>query len=110
MNEGVLTIDPDGHVLFANDRLSELTGFPTDDLIDRHVATLFAGEAPELISDASLEATLLRRDETQLPVKVWTRSISLGEKGGYVSHPDRSFGLSPGRTTCRGRTVHTIHS
>ena len=73
MNEGVLTVGPDGYILFVNDRLSELTGFPTDDLIDRHVATLFAGEAPELVSDASLEATLLRRDETQLPVKVWTR-------------------------------------
>ena len=84
MNEGVLTVGPDGLILFANDRLSELTGFPTDDLIDRHVATLFAGEAPELVSDASLEATLLRRDETQLPVKVWTRGISLGEKAATL--------------------------
>jgi PAS domain-containing protein len=46
MNEGVLTVDPNGLILFANDRSSELTGFPTDDLIDRHVATLFAGKAP----------------------------------------------------------------
>ena len=52
MNEGVLTVGPDGYILFVNDRLSELTGFPPDDLIDRHVATLFAGEAPELVSDA----------------------------------------------------------
>ena len=84
MNEGVLTVGPDGYILFVNDRLSELTGFPTDSLIDRHVATLFAGEAPELVSDASLEATLLRRDETQLPVKVWTRPISLGEKAATL--------------------------
>jgi two-component sensor histidine kinase len=85
MNEGVLTVGPDGYILFVNDRLSELTGFPTDDLIDRHVSTLFAGEENlELVAGASLEATLLRRDETHLPVKVWTRSISLGATGATL--------------------------
>ena len=84
MNEGVVTVGPDGYILFVNDRLSELTGFPTDELVDRHIATLFAGEAPELVPDASLEATLLRRDETQLPVKVWMRPISLGEKAATL--------------------------
>ena len=84
MNEGVLTVGPDGRILFANDRLSELTGYPTEVLIDRHIATLFAGEAPELVPDASLEANLLRRDETQLPVKVWARTISLGEKAATL--------------------------
>jgi PAS domain S-box-containing protein len=84
MNEGVLTVDPEGYIVFANDRLSELTGFPTDDLIDRHVSTLFAGEAPELVSDASPEAILLRRDETQLPVKLWARPILVGEKAATL--------------------------
>ena len=84
MNEGVVTVDPDGYILFVNDRLSELTGFPTDELIDRHIATLFAGEAPELVPDASLEATLLRRDDTKLPVKVWMRPISLGDKAATL--------------------------
>ena len=79
MNEGVVTVDPDGYILFVNDRLSELTGLPTDELIDRHVATLFAGEAPEFVR-SSLEATLLRRDDTKLPVKVWTRPISRGRR------------------------------
>jgi PAS domain S-box-containing protein len=84
MNEGVLTVGSDGYIIFVNDRLSELTGFPADDLIDRHVATLFAGEPPALVLGASLEASLLRRDDSQLPVKVWTRSISIGEKSATL--------------------------
>lgn len=84
MNEGVLTVGSDGYIVFVNDRLSELTGFPADDLIDRHVATLFAGEPPALVPDASLEASLLRRDDSQLPVKVWTRPISIGEKSATL--------------------------
>ena len=84
MNEGVLTFGQDGYILFANDRLSELTGIPPEDLIDRHVATLFAGEAPALVPNASLEASLLRHDDFRLPVKVWTRSISIGEKSATL--------------------------
>jgi two-component sensor histidine kinase/PAS domain-containing protein len=84
MNEGVLTVDPDGYILFVNDRLSELTGFPTDDLIDRHVATLFAGDPPALVPEASLEAILLRRDDSHLPVKVWARPITLEEKAATL--------------------------
>ena len=84
MNEGVLTVGSDGYIIFVNDRLSELTGFPADDLIDRHVATLFAGEPPALVLGASLEASLLRRDDSQLPVKVWTRPISIGEKSATL--------------------------
>jgi PAS domain S-box-containing protein len=84
MNEGVLTVGSDGYIIFVNDRLSELTGFPAEDLIDRHVATLFAGEPPALVPDTSLEASLLRRDDSQLPVKVWTRPISIGDKSATL--------------------------
>jgi PAS domain S-box-containing protein len=84
MNEGVLTVGSDGYIIFVNDRLSELTGFPAEDLIDRHVATLFADEPPALVPDASLEASLLRRDNSQLPVKVWTRPISIGDKSATL--------------------------
>jgi PAS domain S-box-containing protein len=84
MNEGVLTVGSDGCIIFVNDRLSELTGFPTDDLIDRHVATLFGGDPPRLVPDASLEASLLRCDDSQLPVKVWTRPISIGDKSATL--------------------------
>jgi PAS domain S-box-containing protein len=84
MNEGVLTVGSDGYIIFVNDRLSELTGFPAEDLIDRHVATLFAGESPALVPDASLEASLLRRDNSQLPVKIWTRPISIGDKSATL--------------------------
>jgi PAS domain S-box-containing protein len=84
MNEGVLTAGPDGRIIFVNDRMSELTGFRTEDLIDRHIATLFAGEAPELVPDASLEASLLRHDGTRLLVKVEARPISLGQKSATL--------------------------
>jgi PAS domain S-box-containing protein len=84
MNEGVLTVGSDGYILFVNDRLSELTGFPTDELIDRHVSTLFAGDPPRLVPEASLEAILLRYDDSHLPVKVWARPISLGEKAATL--------------------------
>src|SRR5436190_1098763 len=84
MNDGVLTVDPDGYILFVNDRLSELTGFPTDDFIDRHVATLFAGEPPALVPEASLEAILLRHDGSHLPVKVWAKLITLEDKAATL--------------------------
>jgi two-component sensor histidine kinase/PAS domain-containing protein len=45
---------------------------------------LFAGKAPELVSGVSLESNLLRRDDTQLAVKIWTRPISLGEKAATL--------------------------
>jgi PAS domain S-box-containing protein len=84
MNEGVLTVGSDGYIIFVNDRLSELTGFPADNLIKRHVDTLFAGEPPALLPNASLEARLLRRDDSQLPVKIWTRPISIGESSATL--------------------------
>ena len=60
-----------------------MTGCPSSqvfrkNLIDRHVATLFAGEAPALVQFVT-GGELLRHDD-RLPVKVWTRSISVGEK------------------------------
>jgi hypothetical protein len=78
-----------GQTLTFSDRLSELTGFPTDDLIDRHVATLFAGEAPALVPEASLEAILLRRNDSRLPVKVWARPITLEEKAATPDGHER---------------------
>jgi two-component sensor histidine kinase/PAS domain-containing protein len=84
MNEGVLTAGPDGRILFVNNRMSELTGFRTEALMDRHIATLFAGGAPELVPDASTEASLLRHDGTQLLVKVGARPISLGQNSATL--------------------------
>ncbi len=79
MSEGALTFGPDGVVLYVNGRLSELTGYPVEQLVDRDVATLFEGEAPTLAPDVSLEANLLRNDNTSLPVSVQARPLSIGD-------------------------------
>jgi PAS domain S-box-containing protein len=79
MSEGALTFGPDGVILFVNSRLCELTGYPAERLVHRHVATLFNGEAPTLAPEVSLEADLLRNDNTALPVSVWAHPISIGD-------------------------------
>jgi PAS domain S-box-containing protein len=79
MSDGALTFGPDGVILFVNNRVCELTGYSAERLVHRHVATLFNGEAPTLAPEVSLEATLLRNDNTVLPVSVWARLISIGD-------------------------------
>ena len=79
MSDGALTCGTDGTILYVNGRVSELTGHPADDLVGRRIATLFEGNGPPLNADASMEATLLRADTTSVPVKVWTRAISIDD-------------------------------
>jgi len=79
MSEGALTFGPDGVILFVNGRVCELTGYPAERLIHRDIATLFEGEAPSLAPNVSLEASLLRSDNTSLPVSVWAGPISIGD-------------------------------
>ena len=103
MNEGVLTFGSGWTTsCLPMTGCPSSQAIPPEDLIDRHVATLFAGEAPALVPNASLEASLLRHDDFRLPVKVWTRSISIGEKVCDVGHLNRSFNLPPSRATCHG--------
>src|SRR5215467_1232384 len=79
MSEGALTFGPDGVILYVNGRVCELTGYPAERLIHRDIATLFEGEAPSLAPNVSLEASLLRSDNTSLPVSVWAGPISIGD-------------------------------
>ena len=79
MSEGALTFGPDGIILYANERVSKLTGYPVEHLVDRDVRTLFEGEAPTLAPEVSCEANLLRNDDSSLPVSVWARPISIGD-------------------------------
>src|SRR5689334_20764329 len=79
MSDGALTCGTDGAILYVNGRVSELTGYLAEDLVGRNIATLFEGNGPPLDADASLEARLLRSDNTSVPVSVWTRSISIDE-------------------------------
>src|SRR5215468_7709811 len=76
MSEGALTFGPDGDILYVNGRLCELTGYPAERLVHRDIATLFEGEAPTLAPNVSLEASLLRNDDTSLPVSVWAGPFS----------------------------------
>jgi PAS domain S-box-containing protein len=79
MSDGALTFGRDGAILYVNGRVSELTGYPADDLVGRDVATLFEGNGPALNADLSVEARLLRSNNTSVPVKVWTHLISIDE-------------------------------
>jgi PAS domain S-box-containing protein len=79
MSDGALTFGMDGTILYVNARVSELTGYAAEDLVGRHVATLFEGNGPPLDADISIEARLSRSDNTSLPVKVWTRAISIDD-------------------------------
>jgi two-component sensor histidine kinase/PAS domain-containing protein len=79
MSDGALTCGADGTILYVNSRVCELTGYSAEHLVGRDVATLFEDGGPPAGADASLESILLRSDNTSLPVKVWTRSISVDE-------------------------------
>ena len=84
MSEGALTFGPDGVILYVNGRLCELTGYRAERLVHRDFATLFEGEAPTLAPNISLEASLLRNDDTSLPVSVWAGPISIGDSSATL--------------------------
>ena len=77
MSDGALTAGPDGVVLYVNDRLCELTGYPSSRLVGRDLASLFQGEPPALVPEATIEASLLRSGDNPTPVAVWSRPISI---------------------------------
>jgi len=79
MSDGALTAGPDGVILYVNDRLCELTGYPSTRLVGRHLASLFAGEPPKLVPEVTAEASLFRNGDDTMPVAVWSRSISIGD-------------------------------
>ncbi len=77
MSDGALTLATDGTILFANRRISELTGHAPESLVGLDFTSLMDGAVP-LPLDASSEASLLRKDGSALPVSVWAREISIG--------------------------------
>jgi two-component sensor histidine kinase len=77
MSDGALTAGADGVILYVNDRLCELTGYPSSRLVGRGLASLFDGEPPTLVLDATAEANLLRNGDAPMPVAVWSRPISI---------------------------------
>ena len=79
MSDGALTADPDGVILYVNDRLCEQTGHPSAGLVGRDFISLFAGEPPHLVPEVTVEASLLRNTGEAMPVAVWSRPISIAD-------------------------------
>jgi PAS domain S-box-containing protein len=79
MSDGAMTAGPDGVILYVNDRLCELTGYPSTRLVGRDLALLFEGEPPKLVPDLTSEASLLRDGDDAMPVAIWSRPISIGD-------------------------------
>ncbi len=79
MSDGALTTGPDGVVLYVNERLCELTGYPSSRLVGRGLNSLFEGEPPKLVPEVTAEASLLRNGDDAMPVAVWSRPISIAD-------------------------------
>jgi two-component sensor histidine kinase/PAS domain-containing protein len=79
MSDGALTAGPDGVILYVNDRLCELTGYPSAGLVGRNLASLFEGEPPKFVPEVTVEASLLRNGDGAVPVALWSRSISIAD-------------------------------
>jgi PAS domain S-box-containing protein len=79
MSDGALTAGSDGVVLYVNDRLCELTGYPSARLVGRELASLFDGEPPKLAPEVMVEAGLLRNGDDAMPVAVRSWPISIGD-------------------------------
>jgi two-component sensor histidine kinase/PAS domain-containing protein len=92
MSDGALTAGPDGVILYVNNRLCELTGYPPTGLVGRELATLFEGEPPPLVPEETNEASLMRNGDDAMPVAVWSRSISIANTTAtLVRLTDRSI-------------------
>jgi PAS domain S-box-containing protein len=79
MSDGALTAGPDGIILYVNERLCELTGYPSSGLVGRDLVSLFEGEPPKLVPEVTAETSLLRKGDDAMPVAIWSRPISIGD-------------------------------
>ena len=77
MSDGALTLGPDNAILYANWRLSELTGRSSADLVDKRFDSLFADPAPRVADGGTGEGILLGAAGA-IPVAVWSSSIAMG--------------------------------
>ena len=85
MQEGAVTVSPDGLVLYCNQRFADLAGRPLDQVISYEILTLLPLEAWEKISRvlrsegevAKVETSLRRFDSTELPVRLTASRLPL---------------------------------
>lgn len=77
MSDGALTLGTDNRILYANQRLADLSGVPVDALIGRSFANLF--ESLDLKGAENGQATArLKNGGSGTPVGVWISSIFIG--------------------------------
>ncbi|HEU5016626.1 MAG TPA: HWE histidine kinase domain-containing protein [Pseudolabrys sp.] len=79
MSDGALTTGPDGVILYVNNGLCELIGYPSNRLVGRNFASLFEGDPPELVPEVTVEASLSRNGDIAMPVAVWSRPLSIAD-------------------------------
>jgi PAS domain-containing protein len=92
MSDGALTVGPDAVILYVNDRLCELTGYPSTSLVGRELASLFEGAPPPLVPEVTAEASLMRNGDDPMPVAAWSRPISIANTTAtLVRLTDRSI-------------------
>jgi two-component sensor histidine kinase/PAS domain-containing protein len=92
MSDGALTAGADGVILYVNDRLCELTGYPSTGLVGRELASLFEGAPPPLVPEVTVEASLMRNGDDAMPVAVWSRAIAIANTTAtLVRLTDRSI-------------------
>ncbi len=78
LNEGVLKLDPDGTITFANDRITDIAGYTPDEMPGKHITEFLdppsAGEARKCLQKcengdrSEFEAASIRKDETKADI------------------------------------------
>jgi len=86
----IYLVDPTGEIVFANQALADLTGYPVDELVGMNIRRLNASEYAEQVPDRiarmlrdgalEFETTRMRKDGSRVVVEVRARTIhSLGQ-------------------------------
>jgi len=74
MQQGAVTVSPDGDVLYANERFAAMIGKPRDTLLGKRLRSVLGSSAIDGLltsEDASpIELVLVRGDESRLPLRI----------------------------------------
>jgi PAS domain S-box-containing protein len=97
LNDGVLIIDRDGRISYANNRFEEITGYGKAEIVGRHYKHLVAKEALEHFTREiygetddsgknrkTFESTFLTKDKKRIPVLVSSSPLTEGNKKGII--------------------------
>lgn len=80
-NDGMLIAEKDGAIVYVNERIAEITGYESSELLALHMERLIAPEELQMMVDIHsavfngteagiFETALVRKDQAQLPVEV----------------------------------------